>query len=331
VEDIVNRERRDALKWVTLFGALLALDGALPVAAQAAALSGAQNGYALQQSSNFKAVYGNPQLKAAFYQFLQNVYHLYPEQRFHQLIAEVSAAGDNDRDIYRLAQTRLGEIKPVLGDVRYALPALAQQKREMAREMLGLLGPARKIDGYMEIGTTGRYISQFRSELELKGDLVLLHTDAAGYSPVDLAERGRLFKLGRFVALNDYAPVPAAQVADGSLDLISNFIGFHHSPPDHLDGFVRSLHRALRPGGRMIVRDHDVSSGDMNRMVALAHDVFNMGLGADWSLNQAEIRNFTSIAQLTAYLEQRGFKSTGKQTYQPGDPTHNALMEFVRV
>lgn len=330
-------DRREAIKWVALFGALLALDGSLPPVAAAAVATGAvpdaaaQNGDALQASSNFKAIYGNPQLKAAFYQFLQNVYHLYPEARMHQLIADVCAAGHSDREIYRLAQSRLGEIKPLLGDLRFALPALARQKQEMGREMLELLGSARRVNGYMEIGTTGRYISQFRSELDLRGDLVLLHTDEASYSPADLAERGGLRKLGRFVPMNNYASLSGASVPDASLDLVSNFIGFHHSPAERLDGFVRSLQRVLRPGGRLIVRDHDVSSDDMNRMVALAHDVFNMGLGTDWSVNQAEVRHFTSIAQLTAYLEQRGFRSSGKQRFQSGDPTRNALMEFVRV
>lgn len=323
-------DRREALKWISLFGAMLALDGAIPAAA-ASADAAAQNGDALAGSSNFKAIYGNPQLKAAFFQFLQNVYHIYPEARMHQLIAEVSEAGHSDREIYRLAQSRLGEIKPLLGDLRYALPALARQKEEMSREMLDLLGSSRRVNGYMEIGTTGRYISQFRSGIELRGDLVLLHTDEASYSPVDLAERGGVRKLGRFVPMSNYAAVAAASVPDASLDLVSNFIGFHHSPTDRLDGFVRSLQRVLRPGGRLIVRDHDVSSDDMNRMVALAHDVFNMGLGADWQQNQSEIRHFTSIAQLTAYLEQRGFRSSGKQRFQSGDPTRNALMEFVRV
>lgn len=327
VEDI---KRRDILTLAGLFGALLALDGGLAAPALARAAD-AQNGYAIGQASNFKAVYGSPEQKAAFLLFLQNVYNLYPEHKFHQLIDQASAAGQSDKEIYRLAQSRIGEIKPFLGDVRYALPALARQKIEMAREILGLLGPSRTIRGYMEIGTTGRYISQFRPDLKISGDMVLLHTDQPGYSPVDLAERGQLRKIGRFVPLRDYAPVAAADVADGSLDLVSNFIGFHHSPPANLDAFVRSLHRVLRPGGRLIVRDHDVDSAPMNRMVALAHDVFNMGLGAAWDVNQTEIRNFTSIAQLTAYLEERGFKSTRKLVYQPGDPTHNALMEFVRA
>jgi SAM-dependent methyltransferase len=230
-----------------------------------------------------------------------------------------------------VAQSRIGNIKPFLGDVRYALPALLQQKVEMAHETLNLLGASRKINGYMEIGTVGRYVSKFKSDVVLSGDLVLVHTDEPGFSPIDIVERGQISKLGRFVSLKDYSPVTSSEVADSSLDLISNFIGFHHSPPPKLDAFVKSLHRVLRPGGRMIVRDHDVNSTQMNRMVALAHDVFNMGLGTDWPANQSEIRNFTSLNHLVAYLERSGFKSTKKMLYQPGDPTRNALMEFVRV
>jgi hypothetical protein len=69
----------------------------------------------------------------------------------------------------------------------------------------------------------------------------------------------------------------------------------------------------------------------MNRMVALAHDVFNMGLGADWAVNRQEIRNFTSLAQLTVYLARFGFKRAPGTIFQGGDPTRNALMLFVKA
>ena len=291
----------------------------------------AQNGYAIGGTSNFKAVFDDPQMKAAFLLFLANVYHLFPEDRFHRLIEQVSQAAGSDKEIYAQVQARLPEIKPILADVRYALPALWKQKGEMTAQTLDLLGPRRKIDGYMEIGTTGRYASRLKSEVELTGDLVLLHSDQPTYSPIDIAERGGIGKLGRFVNMKDYAAISSSDIADKSLDLVTNFIGFHHSPTAMLDPFVRSLQRVLRPGGRMIVRDHDVNSPRMNRMVALAHDVFNMGLGTDWSANQREIRNFTSLGQLASYLGDRGFKTEGKMKFQPGDPTQNALMVFARV
>jgi SAM-dependent methyltransferase len=292
---------------------------------------GPQNGDAIGGSSNFKAVYGDPELRAAFLLFLANVYNLYPEDRFHKLIADVSAEQPSDRDIYRVVQGRLKEIRPILADVRLALPALARQKAEMASQTLELLGVRRKLDGYMEIGTTGRYISRLKSQVELKGDLVLVHSDAPGFSPTDIVERGQLGRIGRFVPLNDYAALASSAVPDASLDLITNFIGFHHSPPERLEPFMKSLHRALRPGGRMIVRDHDVDSPRMNRMVALAHDVFNLGLGTDWSVNQTELRRFTSLVQLDSQLAKAGFRRDPRALFQPGDPTRNALMVYLKV
>lgn len=290
-----------------------------------------QNEWALEHSSNFKAVFGNPKHKDAFLLFLKNVYNIFPEDRFQRLLEEISKAGNTDKEIYGQIQARLPEIKPILSSVRYALPALAKQKTEMAHQTLELMGSVRKVDGYMEIGTTGRYVSRLKSAIDLTGDTVLVHSTKPSYSPTDVVERGRPLKVGRFVSLNDYAPIPSAQVADRSLDLVTNFIGFHHSPPSKRDAFVQSLHRTLRPGGRLIVRDHDVNSDSMNRMVALAHDVFNAGLNTRWSVNQTEIRNFTSMSQLVAYIEGFGFKHSAQALFQAGDPTQNALMNFIRA
>src|SRR3989441_10615065 len=91
-------------------------------------LSGAEDA-----PSNFKAVYSDARLRKRFYLFLQNVFRLYPEDRFHRLIQEVSSRHDADGEIYQELQRRLPEITPRFSPVTYALPALAKQKEEMAR------------------------------------------------------------------------------------------------------------------------------------------------------------------------------------------------------
>lgn len=332
----MNLDRRQMLKLAALFAATVAWQRGLamdaPPRMEGAAEKGKEgnfNVHALGGTSNFKAIYSDPALKAAFLLFLTNVFHLFPEDRLHGLIADAAQAGKTDREVYALVQARLPEIKPFLAEFRYALPALSRQKDEMVAQTLQLLGAPRPMNGYLEVGSTGRYAGRLKSKLELKGDFVLLHTTAPGYSPEDIVERGGIGKVGRFVQMGDYDPVPA--VADRSMDLVTNYIGFHHSPLPKLDGFVSSLHRVMRPGGRMIVRDHDVSTPSMNRMVALAHDVFNMGLSTPWPVNEGELRHFTSNAQLVAYLEARGFKADSRRLLQKGDPTQNALMVFTRT
>jgi len=333
--------RREVLQGAALLATLTFFARQLPAAqamgspataAPPASPSVSNNAWSIAGASNFRAIYLDPTLRAAFLQFLTHVYHLYPEGEFHAAIEEAARRGQSDREVYALVQKKLDELRPFLADIRYALPALARQKEEMSRETLALLGARRHIDGFMEIGSTGRYLGHLRRQTRISGDLVLLNTVAPTYSPIDIAERGGLRKIGRFVALDDYAPISPAKVADASLDVVANYIGFHHSPPARRDAFVRSVQRVLRPGGRLILRDHNVDSDQMNRMVALAHDVFNMGLDVPWQENQREIRNFTSLDDIIRALDALGLRRTrATPLFQSGDPTRNALIEFVKA
>src|SRR5262245_51110313 len=99
-------------------------------------------------TSNFKAVYGDAKLRKRFYLFLQNVFHLYPEDRFHRLILEVATHNETDAACYQALVARLPEIKPRLAALTYAMPALAKQKEEMGRETAELLGPIPPVKGY---------------------------------------------------------------------------------------------------------------------------------------------------------------------------------------
>jgi SAM-dependent methyltransferase len=321
-----NTTRREALRHIAWFSVAMSLDHAY-------AQTDSANAWIADPTSNFKAIYQNPALKSAFLLFLKNVYNLYPEDQFHQLIDRATRSGKTDKEIYLLIQSQLSTITPFLSELRYSLPALRKQKDEMTRQTLEVLGSVKAVKGYMEIGTTGRYLSRLKSSIKITGDVVLLHSEGPSYSMADIMERGQPAKLGRFVPLKDYQPIASHEVPDNSLDLVSNYIGIHHSPPAKRDGFVRSIYRVLRPGGRMVLRDHDVTSIELNHMVALAHDVFNAGLGTGWSVNQQEIRNFTSTAELVRYLDRFGFKPNPqkKPLLQAGDPTQNALIEFVKV
>lgn len=281
-------------------------------------------------TSEFQQLFSNVTAHDKFYLFLQNVYRLYPEDRFHTLIKEACAVRHTDEAIYRDLQEKLPRIKPFLSELFYALPSLKKQKREMARQTLALLGDRKAIDGYVEIGTTGRYVGALRKALRLTGDLVVINDLAPSYSPIDIAERGQWGKVGRFVPLDDYAPLSPARIADESIEVVTCFIGLHHAAPERLEAFLRSIRRILRPGGLFIVRDHDVTSPAMNAFVSLAHTVYNAGLGLPWDVNQKELRHFASVAEWSRRLAAIGFKDTGQRLRQDHDPSDNLLMSFVR-
>jgi FAD/FMN-containing dehydrogenase len=281
-------------------------------------------------TSEFHTVFSNPTLHDGFYRFLQNIYRLYPEDRFHMLIKEACAQHQTDEAIYRHIQKKLPDIKPFLADLFYALPALKKQKQEMTSQTLELLGSQREINGYAEIGTTGRYVSDLRRHLKFNNSIWLIHDVPATNSPVDLVERGGLKKIGSFVSLNNYAPISTTSIADASLDLVTCYIGLHHIRPEILDDFIRSIWRIIRSGGTFILRDHDVKSPEMDAFVSLAHVVFNAGLGDSWETNRKELKFFTSIDEWSRRLTAVGFVDTGKRLRQANDPTDNILMAFLK-
>lgn len=265
-----------------------------------------------------------------FFQFLQNVYHLYPEESFHKLIFEISKSKQTDQEIYETILKRIPEIKPFAGILTYALPALNKQKTEISQEILELLGEKSRFNGYLEIGTLGRYIKNLKKKIQIEGNVFILNDLEPKYSPEDLVERGQITKVGTFIPLGNYDSIEEKVIPSGSLDLVTNFIGFHHSPSKQLDGFIKSISRILKPGGTFILRDHNVNSKEMESIVALAHDVYNVGLEIPWRETSEQVRNFTSIVEIENRVSQFGLNPIRKYVLQKGDPTKNILMAFVK-
>jgi SAM-dependent methyltransferase len=279
--------------------------------------------------SEFKSVFADTRWHDGFYKFLQNIYRLYPEDRFHTLIKNVSKELDNDEAIYRRVQRELPKIKPFMAELTLALPSLFKQKTEMAVQTLRLMGTLERIDGYVEIGSTGRYISALRKRLNVSGPIFLVNELAPSNSVVDIAERGGVRPIGKYLPLDNYEPL-SLSIASSSIDLVTCYIGLHHVPLERLDPFVRSIVRVLRPGGTFILRDHDVSSAAMNTFVSLVHTVFNAGLNESWETNQRELRHFRPIAEWIAYLDERGLQDKGLRELQSHDPSDNVLLAFSK-
>ncbi len=281
-------------------------------------------------TSEFKAVFSEVTKRDRFYKFLQVIFHLYPEDRFHNLILQACEQKQSNEEIYKLVQSRLPEIKPFLSELTYALPALRKQKKEMAKETLQLLGDKKEINGYVEIGSTGRYISELRKHLTVKGDIFLINDVAPDNSLAEIMERGQLRVLGYFIDLEDYPPIGNQHIPDNSIDVVTCYIGLHHAPVEKLDGFVKSIHRVLRTGGAFIMRDHDVKTKDMATFVSLVHTVFNLGLNVSWEKNHGEFKRFKSIDEWSLYLGKFGFTDTGKRILQDLDPSDNTLVLFTK-
>lgn len=280
--------------------------------------------------SEFKSVFSNTKWRDDFYRFLQVIFHLYPEDKFHHLIATISQEKNTDEEIYKAIQNNLPKIKPFLSELTFALPALRKQKKEMAKQVLQLLGNKKQIDGYLEIGSTGRYISELRKHISLSGNIYLTNDISPNNSLADIFERGQVTKIGKFIPLT-YQPISKNEIVDDSIDLITCHIGLHHCTPDLLEGYIKSIHRVLRKGGLFIMRDHDVKTSEMATFVSLVHTVFNLGLGVSWEIDSSEYKSFKSIDEWSSIISAYGFKDTGERILQDKDPSDNTLISFIKL
>lgn len=278
--------------------------------------------------NNFRFIYENAQYRDEFKQFLTNVFRLFPEDELHELIASGVASYGGDVDVYTRLQSELGDLKPLLGDLTYALPALAKQKQVLADQSATLIGADDRYDGYLEVGSNGRYLDSLEERFEIVGERFFVSERAPDHSLVDILDRGQIALGGRYIGLDDYRTDFAAGIARASIDLATVFIGFHHCPVPLRDSFIGDLGECLRPGGKLVVRDHDVRDEKMWKLVALAHDVFNMGTLESWDYNARELRHFYRLDTLDAMLARHGFEPDGRRLFQDGDPTLNALMVY---
>lgn len=317
----MTSDRRTFLVQLTAF--LAACGGGTSVPTGGATVQGAAG-------STFHAIYDDPALRARFKGFFEQVFRLYPPDALHALVEQSTRTHSTDAEIYAAIVAGLPDISPRARMLTLALPALAKQKKVMAGQAHKLVGQPARIDGYLEIGTTGRYYNAIKDLLPLEGPTFVLNDREPSKDPADIVERGQIASVGTFVPLDDYAPVDASVPSD-SLDLVTNFIGFHHAPLPKLEGFIDGIRRVLRPGGKLLLREHDVVDATMDHVVALAHDVFNAGTEVDWASNQAELRAFRSVAAWTAMLEARGYQRQGTPEAQAGDPTNNLLLAFAKV
>jgi SAM-dependent methyltransferase len=280
---------------------------------------------------NFRSIYGDAAQRAAFRNFLVNVFHLYPEQELDALIAEVSRSGAPDGEVYAAIEQRLPEVTPMLGAVRYSLPALAKQKHEMASQTQQLLADVGTVEGYLEIGSHGRYLDELQARVNVRGPIYTTAPIAPTYGIIDIVDRGQLSYAGQVVPWNDYAGFSDSGIDPGSLDLVTIYIGIHHATEEARAPYLQSLRSLLSSKGRVVIRDHDVTNDQMRHLVGLAHDVFNVGTHETWATNEAERRNFYSLDYLVSIFEAQGFQALPARLRQDGDPTSNTLLCFQKA
>lgn len=284
----------------------------------------------MSNDNRFVQVYRNPDLRKRFYPFLENVLRLYPANDLDALIRETVNIHESKEGVYKDIQATLPGTQSGFTRARSAVSALNFQREVMFEQTMELLsGRYDRIDTYAEIGTKGRYVRLLHEELGFQ-KCYLVTDPKPGFSPTDFLERLSLSRPWQWTPLgNSYTGLGVIKYK--SVDLISIYIGLHHAPKEYLNMVLAMANLILRPGGHIIIREHDCTSPEVELMAGLAHDVFDVATGVSWGENSRDVQNFHSIDEWESMFAKHGFRRMHRGLLQTGDPSMNTLVIFKKL
>ncbi|MFT4553540.1 MAG: UDP-N-acetylenolpyruvoylglucosamine reductase/SAM-dependent methyltransferase [Chlamydiales bacterium] len=285
---------------------------------------------------NFRTVFSDDELRQKFQDFLENIFCRLDTAKFYTLVDDIMSNDKvkTDERFYREIFTRIGEArKSGFAAVPLAtLESLKNDKKAIAEQIHTLWGNAPAaipLDGCVDIGLPGRMVREIKEKVGLKGKVTVVNT---GTSLTDYIQSGFPLPYENFVPLKDYDPLKESDLASRSVDLVTCFIGLHHTPVEKLDKFAESINRVLKTGGSFVLRDHDAGDPKLKSLVNVVHSIFNAEEGVTPDEEMAEVRNFQVMDYWIQLMERNGFECQRdvEPQVRKGDPTKNGLVRFVK-
>lgn len=283
----------------------------------------------------FEKLMGSEENQKAFRGFLTNILCRADADKFFALLRDITAYSDTYEDVYQQLQERMTECMPgTFRDLGNIISSLSHIKTDLIEQASSLLGEKNTIDGMLEIGYPGRFISEFQKQYTLKGNrYVMLEAE----SPTDYIQTGFPRPYSKAFYLNYSDPVASMnayleKAGENSVEVITCFVGLHHFPEDELDPFLKKIHRALKPGGHFLLVDHNIECERDNLMAKLAHSVFNIITGESLKNDVNELRNFQPMTHWETLCAKHdlGISISRERKIRQGDPTKNQMCAFTK-
>lgn len=312
-----------------------------------------------QATSDFRRVFQtSDEIKNAFVKFLKTIFYQLDDKKVLALMEQLLAnPHKSDEEIYKELVVNIQSTKKKFPFI-FRLWSLFVLKHGMGRQTAQLMKgfQSNMFHNYMEIYDR-RYVKTIRkmAKLPLDGNIVAVcNNPKVGIS--DKIQASALissYPYKQHVALNDsdckdpflqpektHKPI-GDEVVDNTIDLIACLGGLHHIPSNRVEAFTQSLHRKLKPGGVILMRDHNVqeqegstklSKDDIRAIAAVVHTFVNAADGVSWEVENKEVREFKSADEWKAFMQAHGFTPISNQTLVlKDDPTENAMMAFIKT
>lgn len=280
--------------------------------------------------SVFHAVYDDVAARDAFYGCLIDMGGAYRAADLHQALRQACRKHQHDEDIYAEVAQALPVLRPGLAGWRFAWPRQRAEWRVAAEQVREQVGQRDHLTGWLEIGTGGELLARLAGPLRVRGDWIVLGERPPDDGVMATLARGRRLPNCQIVLLDSRAPQLPETLRDNSLDMVCCAQGLHGVPEEQRDAWLASLYRVLRPGGLLVVREHDVASASERALCLLGKHIQAMVQGDAWEARGSAAMHFASADEWAARLAEEGFVENGVRLSSVGDPLRRVCMVFVK-
>ncbi len=288
------------------------------------------------------------EMKAEFVKFLTTIFYKLDDKKVLQKMEEILRdPNKTDKQIYKELLLNIRGMKKRFAPLLelWSLRVLKNGMGRQAAELLKNFHEA-KFHDYLEIYDR-RYLNDIRNATGMPFDgKTIAVSNTKDVTFIDRLQAGAAlskYPYKTHVPLNDpdcENPLEAPEktckpidesVADSSIDLISCLGGLHHIPKERVDAFVSSLRKKLRPGGVILLREHNVTDENIRSIAALVHTFVNVADEMSWEVENKEIREFKTIADWTEMMKKHHFTPiSSKPLILQEDPTKNGMVAFIK-
>src|SRR3990167_8515115 len=276
--------------------------------------------------SPFRTVFQSPDLRQEFAKFLKTIFYQLDDKKVLAEMDKILAdPTKSDQQVYEELVANIDKMRKRFPAFFHQLKALSVLQKGMGLQADKLMKNFRgeEFHNYLEVYFR-RYFKTIQKTAKLSLDKKVFDVSDQPHngSLKEKLEAGALlssYPYRQHVPLNDadcihpdsqpektHKPI-GNEVPDGEIDLIACLGGLHHIPKERTGPFVDSMHRKLKPGGVLLLRDHDVTTPELRAIASVVHSFVNATSGVAWDIEKQEIREFHSAEYWTQFMQAHQF------------------------
>jgi len=287
--------------------------------------------------SEFRAAFARTESRDAVYRLLADCGPRGHAPRMLGLLERMSQRSAEDELVYRNMRSTLLKWRgsPFAALTMRMADWQGPLHRRLARYSREQLQAAKasdvgQIEGMVEVASGGKHFEALRRHLKI-GGLVRqiddfgsrLAASGSGWLEARLPARSAV---GDATQWDDQVFGNAAD----SVDLVTLYGGLSGVPEAHLPHCLAQLAKVVRPGGLVLLLEHDVDSAHAGLDASLAVTLAFLCAGESWEASQAHPRAFRAADEWRDLMQQHGLLETGARERIARTPFGDLLLAFQK-